>query len=52
MAGGGTGALGDNAVERADGTVTPLRGVDLVEMDRDDVLIIRTPGGGGYGTAR
>ncbi|MFJ5224466.1 hydantoinase B/oxoprolinase family protein [Streptomyces sp. NPDC088400] len=52
MAGGGTGALGGNTVERADGTVTPLRGVDLVEMDRDDVLTIRTPGGGGYGTAR
>ncbi|MFF1422453.1 hydantoinase B/oxoprolinase family protein [Streptomyces sp. NPDC058280] len=50
MAGGGPGALGSNEVERADGTVTPLRGVDSAEVGPDDVLVIRTPGGGGYGT--
>ncbi|MEU3187329.1 hydantoinase B/oxoprolinase family protein [Streptomyces sp. NPDC006923] len=50
MAGGGPGALGSNEVERADGTVTPLRGVDSVEVAPGDVLIMRTPGGGGYGT--
>ncbi|MFD5030613.1 hydantoinase B/oxoprolinase family protein [Streptomyces sp. NPDC058405] len=49
MAGGGPGALGSNEVERADGTVTPLRGVDSAEVGPDDVLVIRTPGGGGYG---
>ncbi|MFB6981955.1 hydantoinase B/oxoprolinase family protein [Streptomyces scopuliridis] len=52
MAGGGPGALGSNVVERADGTVTPLRGVDSAEVGPDDVLVMRTPGGGGYGTAR
>ncbi|MEV0039842.1 hydantoinase B/oxoprolinase family protein [Streptomyces sp. NPDC050804] len=51
MAGGLPGALGRNEVERADGTVTPLRGVDSVEMGPGDVLVMRTPGGGGYGTA-
>ncbi|MFD5115370.1 hydantoinase B/oxoprolinase family protein [Streptomyces sp. NPDC058391] len=49
MAGGRPGALGSNEVERADGTVTPLRGVDSAEVGPDDVLVIRTPGGGGYG---
>ncbi|MFD5783700.1 hydantoinase B/oxoprolinase family protein [Streptomyces sp. NPDC126933] len=49
MAGGGPGALGSNEVERADGTVTPLRGVDSAEVGPDHVLVIRTPGGGGYG---
>jgi 5-oxoprolinase (ATP-hydrolysing) len=51
MAGGGPGALGDNALERADGSVTPLRGVDSAEAGRNDVLVMRTPGGGGYGAA-
>lgn len=51
MAGGGPGARGANEVERADGTVTPLRGVDSVEVGSGDVLVMRTPGGGGYGTA-
>ncbi|MFE4831859.1 hydantoinase B/oxoprolinase family protein [Streptomyces sp. NPDC056672] len=51
MAGGLPGALGRDEVERADGTVTRLRGVDSVEMGPGDVLVMRTPGGGGYGTA-
>ncbi|WP_351224365.1 hydantoinase B/oxoprolinase family protein [Streptomyces sp. NPDC002133] len=49
MAGGEPGALGANAVERADGTVEDLRGVDSVEVRSGDVLVVRTPGGGGYG---
>ncbi|MFF7717448.1 hydantoinase B/oxoprolinase family protein [Streptomyces sp. NPDC007988] len=49
MAGGEPGALGSNAVERADGTVEELRGVDSVEVAPGDVLVVRTPGGGGYG---
>lgn len=50
MAGGGTGELGGNEIERADGTRTPLRGVDSADVAVDDVLVLRTPGGGGYGT--
>ncbi|QGZ47903.1 5-oxoprolinase [Streptomyces sp. QHH-9511] len=50
MAGGEPGALGENTVERADGTVDRLAGVDTAEVGPDDVLVLRTPGGGGYGT--
>ncbi|WP_330176844.1 hydantoinase B/oxoprolinase family protein [Streptomyces sp. NBC_01498] len=49
MAGGGTGELGSNEVEHGDGTRTPLKGVDSVEVGVGDVLVLRTPGGGGYG---
>ncbi|MCX5414007.1 hydantoinase B/oxoprolinase family protein [Streptomyces sp. NBC_00059] len=52
MAGGGPGALGEQYVERADGTtVTPLDGCDTAELATGDVLVLRTPGGGGYGRA-
>ncbi|MFJ7966678.1 hydantoinase B/oxoprolinase family protein [Streptomyces sp. NPDC096324] len=49
MAGGGPGALGVNRVERADGTVTELDGSDAADVGPGDVLVIETPGGGGYG---
>ncbi|MFF3833871.1 hydantoinase B/oxoprolinase family protein [Streptomyces sp. NPDC002458] len=50
MAGGGPGALGEQYVERAGrDTVTPLEGCDTAELDTGDVLVLRTPGGGGYG---
>ncbi|MGP3967757.1 hydantoinase B/oxoprolinase family protein [Streptomyces sp. 6N223] len=49
MAGGEPGALGENAVERADGTVERLGGSDTAEVGPGDVLVVHTPGGGGYG---
>ncbi|MDC0769753.1 hydantoinase B/oxoprolinase family protein [Streptomyces sp. HD] len=49
MAGGEPGALGANRVERADGTVTALAGSDSTDVAPGDVLVIETPGGGGYG---
>ncbi|MGK4579514.1 hydantoinase B/oxoprolinase family protein [Kitasatospora sp. HPMI-4] len=49
LAGGAPGALGANRVERADGTVLPLAGCDSAEVAADDVLVVETPGGGGYG---
>ncbi|GKQ40065.1 hydantoinase B/oxoprolinase family protein [Streptomyces sp. A012304] len=49
MAGGAPGALGANRVERADGTLVELDGSDSVDVGPDDVLVIETPGGGGYG---
>ncbi|MFJ2095281.1 hydantoinase B/oxoprolinase family protein [Streptomyces sp. NPDC087901] len=49
MAGGGTGALGSQHIERPDGGRTPLKGCDTADLDAGDVLVIRTPGGGGYG---
>ncbi|MGW8376100.1 hydantoinase B/oxoprolinase family protein [Streptomyces sp. ODS28] len=51
MAGGGEGALGTNEVERADGTAERLEGRDVAELSPGDVLVLRTPGGGGYGEA-
>ncbi len=47
--GGAPGSVGENAVERADGTVEPLRGNDRAELAAGDVFVMRTPGGGGYG---
>ncbi|MFD5795655.1 hydantoinase B/oxoprolinase family protein, partial [Streptomyces diastatochromogenes] len=49
MAGGEPGALGANRVERADGTVTELGGSGSADVGPGDVLVIETPGGGGYG---
>ena len=49
--GGQPGAVGDNAVLRADGTLEPLDHIGQVQMQPGDVFIIRTPGGGGWGVA-
>ncbi|MFE3634045.1 hydantoinase B/oxoprolinase family protein [Streptomyces sp. NPDC059168] len=49
MAGGEPGALGANRVERADGTVTDLGGSGSADVGPGDVLVVETPGGGGYG---
>jgi 5-oxoprolinase (ATP-hydrolysing) len=49
LAGGLPGALGRNAVERADGTIEELPGVAQMRMEPGDVLVMETPGGGGYG---
>ena len=51
ISGGQPGATGHNYVERIDGTITELTGTDQTEMNRGDVFVIETPGGGGYGTA-
>ncbi|MBP2401028.1 hydantoinase B/oxoprolinase family protein [Streptomyces syringium] len=50
MAGGSPGALGASRVERADGSTVPMAGCDSVEVGAGDVLVVETPGGGGYGT--
>ncbi|NYE60240.1 5-oxoprolinase (ATP-hydrolyzing) [Duganella sp. 1224] len=49
MAGGGPGALGRNSVLRADGRVELLGHIGKTDMQPDDVFVIETPGGGGYG---
>ena len=49
MAGGRPGALGRHWIERADGSVTPMRGYDSAEAGAGDAFVIETPGGGGYG---
>jgi len=52
MAGGGPGALGRHWVERADGSVTEMRGCDSVKLESGDTFVIETPGGGGFGPPR
>ncbi len=49
LAGGAPGALGRNYIERADGTVAELPGCAFADVRPGDVLVIETPGGGGYG---
>ncbi|WP_413797778.1 hydantoinase B/oxoprolinase family protein [Streptomyces iranensis] len=49
MAGGEPGALGANLIERADGSVDRLDGRDAADVGVGDVLVVHTPGGGGYG---
>ena len=51
MAGGAPAATGRNYVERRDGTVEELGGADRTQMNAQDVFVIETPGGGGYGPA-
>ena len=50
MAGGAPGLPGEQWVDRADGTRTPLTGTDSADMAAGDVFTIATPGGGGWGT--
>ncbi|MDB5394469.1 MAG: hypothetical protein JWM91_1975 [Rhodospirillales bacterium] len=47
--GGLPGQVGRNAIVRADGRTEEIAGTAVVAMDVDDVFVIETPGGGGYG---
>jgi 5-oxoprolinase (ATP-hydrolysing) len=49
MAGGEPGDVGRNWVERADGSRTHLGYADETEVNANEVFVIETPGGGGYG---
>ncbi|MGB0575643.1 MAG: hydantoinase B/oxoprolinase family protein [Alphaproteobacteria bacterium] len=51
MAGGDPGKIGRNYVIRTDGSVDELRGTDSTEVEANDIMVIETPGGGGYGKA-
>ena len=51
MAGGSPGQLGRNWIDRADGRRDPLGGCGSADLAPGDVLVIHTPGGGGYGSA-
>lgn len=48
--GGGAGAIGENTVVRANGIVEPLKGNDVAQMATGDVFVLKSPGGGGFGT--
>jgi 5-oxoprolinase (ATP-hydrolysing) len=49
MAGGEAGQVGENRVERADGSREALGHIGQVQVSSGDVVVIATPGGGGYG---
>jgi 5-oxoprolinase (ATP-hydrolysing) len=49
-AGGSSGEPGVNRVVRADGGDVTMAGSDSVDVRSGDVLVIETPGGGGYGS--
>ena len=49
LRGGGSGALGEYILERADGVTERLPSKCTVRLRRGNTLHIRTPGGGGYG---
>lgn len=52
LAGGEPGALGENLLIRCDDSEEQLPGICQRQLAPGDRLIIRTPGGGGYGGAR
>jgi 5-oxoprolinase (ATP-hydrolysing) len=50
LQGGEAGKCGENSVIRKDGTVIALKGNDEVDMAEGDTFVIKTPGGGGFGS--
>lgn len=48
--GGYAGKRGENSLVRADGTIIRLQGNDEVQVAAGDAVIIKTPGGGGFGS--
>jgi 5-oxoprolinase (ATP-hydrolysing) len=51
QAGGATGLPGTQRVERAGGAIEPLPRRASVELEPGDLIVIETPGGGGFGVA-
>jgi 5-oxoprolinase (ATP-hydrolysing) len=50
LEGGGAGSCGHNYVVRANGQVDELKGNDETSLAAGDLLVIETPGGGGFGS--
>jgi 5-oxoprolinase (ATP-hydrolysing) len=49
LCGGGSGALGKNYVIHSDESVTHLGTKGQIEVSENDLFILKTPGGGGFG---
>ena len=47
--GGYPGKLGKNYINRRDGTIVKLGSTERIKVQAGDMLVIETPGGGGYG---
>jgi 5-oxoprolinase (ATP-hydrolysing) len=52
LQGGQPGVPGRNWIERADGQIVTLRAADKGRAATGDVLVIETPGGGGFGPSK
>ncbi|MBM0742997.1 hydantoinase B/oxoprolinase family protein [Phormidium sp. CLA17] len=52
MNGGEPGAVGRNWIQRHDGTIENLGSTAAAQMQANDVFVIETPGGGGYGSKK
>lgn len=50
LEGGAPGECGDNFIVRRNGCKQQLSGSEQATMEEDDVFVITTPGGGGFGT--
>ena len=48
-AGGQPALVGRNYVERHNGQIEELQATDQTQMEAGDIIVIETPGGGGYG---
>ncbi len=48
--GGESGRKGKNLYKKADGTITELKSREVLKVNKNDSIIIKTPGGGGYGS--
>jgi 5-oxoprolinase (ATP-hydrolysing) len=49
MKGGGPGKKGLNILRKSDGEIKVLGNREILKVDKEDSIIIETPGGGGYG---
>ena len=49
LAGGNSGALGKNYVIHLDNSITELKTKGQIEVVKDDIFVLKTPGGGGFG---
>jgi 5-oxoprolinase (ATP-hydrolysing) len=49
VAGGESAARGENWIERANNGTEKFDAAFSTPVERDDVIVIQTPGGGGYG---
>jgi N-methylhydantoinase B len=50
LAGGSPGDNGEYIIKRSTGEFEKLNGKTVICLKKDDILFVRTPGGGGYGT--
>ena len=48
--GGASGQPGETKIKKYNGEIKVLSSVDTEEVDKGDIIMVNTPGGGGYGS--